>query len=48
MCIIIQDSLYVGILVASEKWTMPIRDWGQTIMQLSIHFPGRLDSVMNL
>ena len=40
--------LYVGILVASEKWTMPINNWGQTIMQLSIHFPGRLDSILNL
>ena len=30
------------------KWTMPIRNWGQTMMQLSIYFPGRLDSVMRL
>jgi len=27
---------------------MPIRNWGQTMMQLSIYFPGRLDSVMRL
>lgn len=40
--------LYVGMLNASEKWTMPIRDWRQTMMQLSIHFPGRLDAVMSL
>lgn len=40
--------LYVGMLNASEKWTMPINNWGQTMMQLSIHFPGRLDAVINL
>ena len=40
--------LYVGMLNASEKWTMPINNWGQTMMQLSIHFPGRLDAVMSL
>ena len=40
--------LYVGMLNASEKWTMPINNWGQTMMQLSIHFPGRLDAVMKL
>ena len=40
--------LYVGMLNAPEKWTMPINNWGQTMMQLSIHFPGRLDDVINL
>ena len=40
--------LYVGMLNASEKWTMPINNLWQTMMQLSIHFPGRLDSVMKL
>lgn len=40
--------LYVGMLNTSAKWTMPIRNWGQTMMQLSIYFPGRLDSVMCL
>ena len=40
--------LYVGMLNASEKWTMPINNWGQTMMQLSIHFPSRLDDVINL
>ena len=40
--------LYVGMLNASEKWTMPINNWRQTMMQLSIHFPGRLDAVMSL
>jgi putative transposase len=40
--------LYVGMLNASEKWTMPINNWGQTMMQLFIHFTGRLDAVMKL
>ena len=40
--------LYVGMLNASEKWTMPINNWGQTMMQLPIHFPGRLDDVIHL
>lgn len=40
--------LYIGIEQASEKWTMPIVNWGQTIMQLSIHFPGRLDGIIKL
>ncbi len=40
--------LYIGIEQASKKWTMPISNWGQTIMQLSIHFPGRLDDIITL
>nr|MBS9781581.1 IS256 family transposase [Gammaproteobacteria bacterium] len=40
--------LYVGIQQASKKWTMPVTNWGQTIMQLSLHFPGRLDDIMKL
>lgn len=40
--------LYVAMLNAGEKWTRPINNWGQTMMQLSIHFPGRLDKVMSL
>lgn len=40
--------LYVGILNASKKWTMPIQNWGQTIMQLSIYFPNRLDDYIKL
>lgn len=40
--------LYIGIEQASKKWTMPISNWGQTIMQLSIHFPGRLDDIIKL
>lgn len=33
--------LYIGIQQASEKWTMPLKNWGQTITQLSIYFEGR-------
>lgn len=38
--------LYIGIQQASEKWTMPIQEWGQTITQLSIYFEGRLDDII--
>lgn len=40
--------LYVGITKASQKWTMPIANWGQTLSQLTIYFEGRLDGVMKL
>ncbi|WP_169740855.1 transposase, partial [Stenoxybacter acetivorans] len=40
--------LYVGINKASEKWTMPIQNWGQTVSQLSIYFEGRLDDIIKL
>jgi transposase-like protein len=30
--------LYLAIQNASEKWTMPIRDWGQAINQFAIEF----------
>ena len=33
--------LYIGIQQASEKWTMPVTNWRQTITQLSIDFEGR-------
>jgi transposase-like protein len=40
--------LYVGINKASEKWTMPIQNWGQAVSQLSIYFEGRLDDIIKL
>ncbi len=40
--------LYAGMMKASERWTMPIANWGQTMAQLSIHFNGRLDGIMNI
>jgi len=30
--------LYLAILNASKKWTMPIRDWGQALNQFAIEF----------
>lgn len=40
--------LYVGIEQASQKWTMPIQEWGLTIAQLSIYFEGRLDGIIQI
>jgi len=36
------------MMKASERWTMPIANWGQTMAQLSIHFQGRLDGIMKI
>ena len=30
--------LFLAIRNASEKWTMPIRDWGQALNQFAIEF----------
>lgn len=40
--------LYLGIQNASEKWTMPVRNWNLTLSQLAIFFEGRLDSHIKL
>jgi len=40
--------LYMGIVNASKKWTMPIQNWNLTLSQLSIFFEGRLDAVLDL
>ena len=32
---------YIDIQQASEKWKMPVTNWGQTITQLSTYFEGR-------
>lgn len=34
--------IYLAIKNIEKKWTMPPRNWGQTISQLSIFFEGRL------
>jgi putative transposase len=34
--------IYLAIQNISRKWTMPPRNWGQTISQLSVFFEGRL------
>ena len=40
--------LYMGILNAQKKWTMPIRNWSLTLSQLAIFFDGRLDNAIGL
>ena len=40
--------LYMGIINASKKWTMPIQNWNLAVSQLSIFFEGRLDAVLKL
>jgi transposase-like protein len=40
--------LYAGILKASERWTHPIQDWNLTLLQMAIHFPGRLNDYIDL
>ena len=40
--------LYMGIINASKKWTMPIQNWNLTVSQLAIFFEGRLDTVLDL
>ncbi|KWT73767.1 IS256 family transposase [Candidatus Magnetominusculus xianensis] len=34
--------IYLAVQKISEKWTQPLRNWGQTISQLAIFFEGRL------
>ena len=40
--------LYLGLLNAQKKWTMPIHNWNLTLSQLSIYFEGHLDHVITL
>ena len=40
--------LYLGLMNAQEKWTMPIQSWNLILSQLAIYFEGRLDKVMTL
>ncbi|MDX7987573.1 IS256 family transposase [Xenorhabdus sp. 12] len=40
--------LYLGLLNAQEKWTMPIQSWNLTLSQLCIYFEGRLGNVITL
>lgn len=41
-----QDSvrkvLYLALLKASERWTMPIREWPNALYHMSLVFPGRV------
>lgn len=34
--------IYSAIEQIKKKWSMPVRNWAQTIYQLGIHFEGRL------
>lgn len=38
----LQKMVYCGIMAASKKWSMPIKDWPLTISQFEIMFPERL------
>lgn len=40
--------LYLGLMNAREKWTMPIHNWNLTLSQLAIYFDGRLNNVITL
>jgi len=40
--------LYLGLLNAQEKWTMPIHNWNLTLSQLAIYFEGRLNHLVTL
>ncbi len=40
--------LYLGILNAEKKWTMPIQNWSLTLSQLAIFFEGRLDKELSI
>ena len=37
---------YLIVIDASEKWTMPLRDWGIILNQLSVFFGERVDEYM--
>ena len=40
----LKKSIYLSVEEISRKWTMPIKDWGIIIGQLSIFFDGRLSA----
>jgi putative transposase len=40
--------LYSGIMLATEKWTMPVQNWPQALSQLAIYFEGRLDEKLGV
>ena len=40
--------LYLGLLNAQQKWTMPIQNWNLTLSQLCIYFDGRLNQLIAL
>ncbi len=38
--------LYLIVMDASEKWTMPVRDWGIILNQLMVYFKERVDAYL--
>lgn len=40
--------IYLATLDISRKWTMPIRDWGSCLSQLTIYFGDRLTTTLNI
>lgn len=38
----VRKVLYLALMKAKERWTMPIRDWPAALYHLSIAFPGRV------
>lgn len=38
----VRKVLYLALMKASERWTMPIRDWPNALYHLSLVFPGRV------
>lgn len=38
----VRKSVFLAVQEISRKWTMPIRDWGIIIGQLSVFFSDRL------
>lgn len=38
--------LYLIVIDASKKWTMPVRDWGTIVNQLRIYFGERMDEYL--
>ena len=41
----LKKSIYLSVTEISKKWSMPIRDWGIIIGQLSIYFEDRLGNL---
>lgn len=38
----VQKVLYLALMKAKERWTMPLRDWPNALYHLSLAFPGRV------
>lgn len=38
----VRKVLYLAILNASQRWTMPVKDWASALNHLTIVFPGRV------